>query len=57
MKLEKFMFCMTLETIGLAIGFLGAIVSVFALLIIVLATYVIYMYGDVFLQEYPGNYL
>ena len=57
MKLEKFMFCMTLETIGLAIGFLGAIVSVFALLIVVLATYVIYMYGDVFLQEYPGNYL
>lgn len=33
MKLEKFMFCMTLETIGLAIGFFGIFVSGLTLLL------------------------
>ena len=35
MRLEKFLFCMTLETASLAIGFLGVFVAGFLLLMIV----------------------
>ena len=56
MKLEKFMFCMTLETIGLVIGFSGAIISGCTLLIIVVEICVLFMNFDVVSKE-PGNYL
>ena len=56
MKLEKFMFCMTLETIGLVMGFLGAIVSGCTLLFVVLAIFMLFMNDDVVSKD-PGNYL